>query len=135
MTFDDAEGAWKPYKPPAKDKERLKQLDKELMELQDKQEEARDKYHSAIPSEPMEIGDETFVKGVIAHVRNFKVGKEQEVSKIRQVVSQITEFSDLTLQKPIKETNKDPETSNLRQTIIDKEWELLPPEYLNIRTS
>ncbi len=47
---------------------------------------------------------------------------------MRELVGQITEFSDITLQKLIEETNKDPETSKLRQTIADREWHLLPPD-------
>ncbi len=79
----------------------------------------------------MEIGDEIFVKEVIAHVRGSKRGSEEELTKIREMVSQITEYSDLTLQKLVVETNKDPETSKIRQTIMDQKWNLLPPELKN----
>ncbi len=71
------------------------------------------------------MGDEIFVKDIIAHVRNFQPGDDEELSKVREVVAQITDFSDLTLQKLIEETNKDPETSKTRQSTIDKDWDLL----------
>ena len=71
------------------------------------------------------MGDEIFVKDIIAHVRNFQPGDDEELSKVREVVAQITEFSDLTVQKLIEETNKDPETSKTRQSTIDKDWDLL----------
>ena len=67
MTYDDRKQEWGPYKPPAKDWKRLADLDQELMLLHDQQEEARTKYQKAIPSEPMEIGEEVFVRDFIAH--------------------------------------------------------------------
>ncbi len=131
MTYDEDIGGRKPYNPSKKDRNELKKLDDELFELHQQQEEARKRYQQAILSEPMEIGDELFVKDVIAHVRNFVPGDEAEVAKCRQKVGQITEFWDLTLEKLIEETNKDPETSKLRQTVIDKDWKMLPPELRN----
>ncbi len=54
MIYDDDEKMWKPYKTTAKEKKRLKELDDELRELHQQQERARDKYQSAIPSEPFQ---------------------------------------------------------------------------------
>ena len=100
-------------------------MDEELIFLHDEQENSRTIYQQAIPSEPMEIGEEVFIKEVVAHVRDFQPGTGEEIARVKELVNQITDFSDITLQKLFEETNKDPETSKIKQSIIDKDWNLL----------
>ena len=64
MIFDSRKEEWRPYKPPSKDRKRLKEVYEELVVWHEQREKSRAKYQQAIPSEPMEIGDEVFVKEV-----------------------------------------------------------------------
>ena len=63
-----------------------------------------------------------------SNVRFFEPISDHEVTKIRELFRQITKFLNLTLQELIEETSKKLETWKLRQTIIDKECDLLPAD-------
>ncbi len=46
-----------------------------------------------------------FVKEVAEHIRNFQSGDDDEITKVQEIVNQITEILDITLQKLVEETN------------------------------
>ncbi len=92
MTYDDHSDSLKSYQPYWNDRNELRILDEDLMELHMQLEQARDKYQAVIPLKPIEIGHEIFVKDLIAHFRNLTARNfsAEVVAKICETVRQIT---------------------------------------------
>ncbi len=107
---------------------RLTELKEQLAELYRMREDFE--LHSHYWPKTISVEDDVMVREMEASVQTHPNRKAKEnTARALQHIRKVTESTDITLAKLIKETNDDPTLKLLRQAIEDKETHVIPSEY------